>query len=286
MAPKGQKRSRTADDATQEPSTDAPQDCVHRHHLLSIRAGADASPVAAAAEALVGVVPGVISSKLTPILAGSKKAKGFTHQHLVKLGRADAVGEYDAHAASAEVERDLAAIATDDLVYCIDATAYGKLAGKVALVTGSSSGIGKDVALAYAREGCDCVLNYPTGDAAQEANAAEVARQIALLGRQALVHAADITSAAEVEAMVAAALRHYGHLDILVNNAGMASSAPVEEMPEEMWDTMMRVNLKGGIACGPRMHAARMTPTCIRPACIACGPRMHAARMRPTGIRP
>ena len=90
------------------------------------------------------------------------------------------------------------------------------------------------MAIAYAREGCDIVLNYPTGDSGQAKNAEDVAAEIALLGRKAVIAAADITSASEVDAMVALAVRELGQVDILVNNAGMASSAPVEEMPEAM----------------------------------------------------
>jgi len=129
----------------------------------------------------------------------------------------------------------------------------------VALITGSSSGIGKDVAIAFAREGCDIVINYPSGDGAQALKAAEVAEAIELMGRRAIVAAADITSGTEVRAMVDKAIAQLGQIDILVNNAGMASSATIEAMPEDMWDTMMRVNLKGLYLCThtvlPHMYA-------------------------------
>lgn len=82
------------------------------------------------------------------------------------------------------------------------------------------------------------MINYPTGNASQATNAADVAASVVALGRRALVVAADVAKEAEVKAMVGAALSEFGKIDILVNNAGMASASPVEQMPEEMWDTM------------------------------------------------
>jgi hypothetical protein len=206
---------------------------VHRHILLKLK-GDVPSEATAAAAALETLVAGVIRSELTPI-TDSAQAKGFTHRHLVVLGSTDALAAYDAHAAPKALRsQHLDALMLDELTYEVVGIVGGKLAGKTALITGSSSGIGKDVALAFAREGCDVVLNYPSGDEKQAANAADVAREVGLLGRRAVVAAADITSASEVEAMVKLALASYGQIDILVNNAGMASSAPVQEMPEDM----------------------------------------------------
>ncbi|MBU3670996.1 MAG: SDR family oxidoreductase [Sinobacteraceae bacterium] len=118
-----------------------------------------------------------------------------------------------------------------------------RLAGRVALVTGSSSGIGRGVALAYAREGADVIVNHPTvGEAAA---AEEVARGIREAGRRALVVRADVSQEPDVERLVAAAREALGQIDILVNNAGIAAAAPVHEMSVETWDRVLGVHLRG-----------------------------------------
>ena len=118
-----------------------------------------------------------------------------------------------------------------------------RLAGRVALVTGSSSGIGRGVALAYAREGADVIINHPTvGEAAA---AEEVARGIREAGRRALVVRADVSQESEVERLVASARESFGRIDILVNNAGIAAAAPIHEMTAETWDRVLGVHLRG-----------------------------------------
>lgn len=118
-----------------------------------------------------------------------------------------------------------------------------RLAGRVALVTGSSSGIGRGVALAFASEGADVVINHPT--AAETAAAEEVAAAVRQAGRRALVLRADVSQEAEVERLVAAARDAFGHIDILVNNAGIAAAAAVHEMTTETWDRVLGVHLRG-----------------------------------------
>ena len=96
------------------------------------------------------------------------------------------------------------------------------LRDQTALITGSSSGIGRGVALAMAAAGADVVVNHPT---AAEVDAAEqVAQAVRAVGRRALVVCADVSDASAVEAMVAEALATFGKIDVLVNNADRKST--------------------------------------------------------------
>ena len=96
-----------------------------------------------------------------------------------------------------------------------------KLKNKVALITGASSGIGAGVAVAFAREGADVVINFPGKK--QEKNARAVASAVRKAGRKALLVQADVSKEAPVKRMVNAALKRFGRIDVLVNNAGIAS---------------------------------------------------------------
>ena len=118
-----------------------------------------------------------------------------------------------------------------------------KLAGRIALVTGSSSGIGRGVALAYAREGADVVINHPT--AAEAAAAARVAAEIAACGREVLVCQADVSDEGQVATMVGAAIARFGRIDILVNNAGIAAAGAVHELEAAVWDRVIAIHLRG-----------------------------------------
>ena len=131
------------------------------------------------------------------------------------------------------------------------------LQNHIALVTGSSSGIGRGVAIAMAAAGADLVINCP---GASERQAAEqVAEEVRACGRRALVACADVSDAAQVEAMVAAALGEYGRIDILVNNAGSAIAGAAHEMPVDLWDRVIAVHLRGAFlvtrAVLPQMYA-------------------------------
>jgi NAD(P)-dependent dehydrogenase (short-subunit alcohol dehydrogenase family) len=120
-----------------------------------------------------------------------------------------------------------------------------RLEGKIALVTGASSGIGKATALAFAREGASVVVA-----ARREAETEEAARQIRDAGGQAIAVATDVSSEAQVQALVAAAIRTYGRLDIAFNNAGIfGTEGPVHEVATEYWDAIMGINLKGTWLC-------------------------------------
>lgn len=116
-----------------------------------------------------------------------------------------------------------------------------KLAGKVALVTGSSQGIGRGIATRFAQEGADVVINYnrtPGG-------AQEVLREVEAAGRRGLVVQADMGKLDDIRKLIATAVAHFGHLDILVNNAGVETHAPFWEVTEEDYDRVLDINLKG-----------------------------------------
>ncbi|HRU05578.1 MAG TPA: glucose 1-dehydrogenase [Candidatus Brocadiia bacterium] len=117
---------------------------------------------------------------------------------------------------------------------------------KVAIVTGSASGIGKGIAFGLARAGAHLVIADINLDAARGV-AAEIAQEKL---PKALALAVDVTNKASVEAMVDAALKEFGRLDILVNNAGIAPSAPLTDFSEQDWDRCVTINLKGYFLCG------------------------------------
>jgi 3-hydroxybutyrate dehydrogenase len=115
-----------------------------------------------------------------------------------------------------------------------------QLAGKSALVTGSSSGIGRAIAVAFAREGANVMLNG-FGDAAEiEAFRAGLEKEH---GVKARFHGADMAKPAEIADMVSKAEAELGAVDILVNNAGVQFVSPVDEFPVEKWDAIIAVNL-------------------------------------------
>ena len=116
-----------------------------------------------------------------------------------------------------------------------------RLENKVAVVTGSSSGIGEAIALAFAREGAAVVVNYSRHeDAAQK-----VLQKVEAAGGKGLVVGADVSDPKEVEAMVQQAVGTLGRLDIMVNNAGMERKMPFLQTPFEVWQETIAVNLTG-----------------------------------------
>ncbi|WP_026638413.1 3-hydroxybutyrate dehydrogenase [Bordetella petrii] len=114
------------------------------------------------------------------------------------------------------------------------------LKGKVALVTGSTSGIGLGIAAAFAQQGANVVLNG-FGEAAQiEKLRADLASRH---GVQVLYDAADLSRGDAVRQLVEHAVQSLGRIDILVNNAGIQHTAPIEEFPAEKWDAILALNL-------------------------------------------
>ena len=120
-----------------------------------------------------------------------------------------------------------------------------ELAGKVALVTGASRGIGRATALELARRGAKVAVNYVSNRAAAEAVAADAVAT----GAEALVVAADVGDTAAVEAMVKAVQERWGRIDILVNNAGQARDGLAMRMDLEDWDFVLRTNLTSAFLC-------------------------------------
>jgi 3-hydroxybutyrate dehydrogenase len=114
------------------------------------------------------------------------------------------------------------------------------LKGKVAIVTGSTSGIGLGIARALAGAGCDVMLNGFGEASAIETERAQVAGDF---GVRAAFDPADMTKPAEIAQMVEAATRELGRVDIVVNNAGIQHTAPVEDFPVERWDAVIAINL-------------------------------------------
>ena len=116
----------------------------------------------------------------------------------------------------------------------------GRLAGKAALITGADSGIGRAVALAFAREGADVVLSYLD----EHADATEAASWVEKAGRRAVLVPGDVSGEAHCQELVARTVREFGKIDILVNNAAFqASHESIEEISAEEWDKTFRTNI-------------------------------------------
>jgi NAD(P)-dependent dehydrogenase (short-subunit alcohol dehydrogenase family) len=116
-----------------------------------------------------------------------------------------------------------------------------RLKGKVAIVTGAGRGIGRAIALGYAREGAAVVVNYSRSSEAAD----EVVRIIQSTGGKALAVRADVSKLTDLDALLASTTNTFGTLDIVVNNAGIEFNEPVLEATEEAWDQTIGVNLKG-----------------------------------------
>lgn len=112
---------------------------------------------------------------------------------------------------------------------------------KVALVTGSSRGIGRAIARRLAREGYDVCINYIE----RKDKAEELAAELRGLGVRAMTYRADVADKAAVNAMVSAVKKAYGSVTCLVSNAGVAGQSLFQDVSEEMWDRYFAVNVKG-----------------------------------------
>lgn len=119
-----------------------------------------------------------------------------------------------------------------------------RLSGKIALITGAGSGIGKATALLFAREGASVVAAY-----FEPADGEALERDAAGLPGSLIVVPADITRESDARRLVDAALSRFGGLDILVNCAGIVVNAGITETSEELWDRVLDVNLKGVFFC-------------------------------------
>lgn len=121
----------------------------------------------------------------------------------------------------------------------------GRLSGAVAVVTGSSRGLGKAIAIGFAAEGADVIINYVQN----EAGAKETAEAIRQLGCRTHIIRADVAQRANVKQLFSEAVATFGKIDILVNNAGVNKRGWFEEITDEDWDMIMDINLKGPFMC-------------------------------------
>lgn len=118
------------------------------------------------------------------------------------------------------------------------------LSGKVAVVTGTSRGLGQYFARALAKAGADLVIT-----SRELSRLTEFRQEIESLGRKALAVQLDVLSQSDIDSMVQSAVREYGKIDILVNNAGLNIRRPSVEFSREDWDTVLDTNLKGSFFC-------------------------------------
>jgi NAD(P)-dependent dehydrogenase (short-subunit alcohol dehydrogenase family) len=116
-----------------------------------------------------------------------------------------------------------------------------RMQDKVALVTGSSAGIGEAIAKRFAKEGAKVAINYKSNDD----GAARVVGEITEAGGVAKPFKADVSKVPEIERLVQAVIDEYGRIDVLVNNAGVFRTVPVMETTEEIWDEQLDLNLRG-----------------------------------------
>jgi 3-oxoacyl-[acyl-carrier protein] reductase len=120
-----------------------------------------------------------------------------------------------------------------------------KLKDKIALVTGSSRGVGRAVALGFAKQGANVIVNYTSNENA----ANEVVAAIQSMGVKAISVKADVAQKSEAEILVNSAIDAFGRLDILVNNAGFTRPAMMIKMTEDQWDQVVDIHLKGAFLC-------------------------------------
>jgi glucose 1-dehydrogenase len=119
------------------------------------------------------------------------------------------------------------------------------LTGQKALVTGASSGIGREIAISLAEYGADVLVNFASAPAGAEATVADIKRS----GGQAFAFRADVSDEEQVEAMYRRMLDEFGTIDILVNNAGLQQDAAFDEMSLAQWNRVIGVNLTGQFLC-------------------------------------
>jgi len=122
-----------------------------------------------------------------------------------------------------------------------------ELENRIAIITGSSTGIGAGVAEAFADEGATVIINYP--DESELQNAQNVLKKIIKLSPQSQIIQANVSKENEVISMINEVNSNHGTIDILVNNAGIATSALVHDMTSNMWDELISIHLKGTFLC-------------------------------------
>ena len=135
-----------------------------------------------------------------------------------------------------------------------------RLKDKVALITGAGRGIGRDIALAYAREGAHVVIND-----VDPATSETTARDAAQIGGQTLAVVASVADTADVNRLIDTVVRERGRIDIVVNNAMRIVPGKLEELPESAWDTTMNIGLKGAfmVSQAAARHMIRQRSGCF-----------------------
>jgi 3-oxoacyl-[acyl-carrier protein] reductase len=123
--------------------------------------------------------------------------------------------------------------------------ASGRLAGKIALITGAGRGFGRAIALAFAREGARVAANYLVSRAGAE----EVVEEAGRLGTEAIALRGDVAREDDVQGLIAGTLARFGRLDVLVNNAGIMVRGPRLDVPAEAWRRMFDINVTGTLLC-------------------------------------
>jgi NAD(P)-dependent dehydrogenase (short-subunit alcohol dehydrogenase family) len=138
----------------------------------------------------------------------------------------------------------------------------GRLAGKAAVITGGDSGIGKAVAIAYAREGADVLISYLD----EHDDARDTARWVEEAGRKAVLVAGDLSQPAHCREVVAKAVEAFGRIDVLVSNAAyQMTRTSLEEIPDEEWDHTLALNL------GALFHLTKAAVPHMRPGSSVIG---------------
>jgi len=126
------------------------------------------------------------------------------------------------------------------------------LEDQVAVVTGASRGIGRQIAIDFAKAGVHVVVTARSSENAPSRLPGTIeatARQVEALGRQALAIPVDVTKEEDIQQMAERTLKEFGRCDILVNNAAISAPAPFHETPLKRWDLVMNVNLRGPVMC-------------------------------------
>jgi glucose 1-dehydrogenase len=127
------------------------------------------------------------------------------------------------------------------------------LKGKVAVVTGGNSGIGKAIVLELAKQGASIVIDYVSHPEATEA----LEKQVAALGDQAIGLDADVSKVADLQKLISAAVQKFGRLDVMVNNAGVETRTSVLDTTEEQYERVLQINLKSAFF-GTQLAARQM----------------------------
>ena len=128
----------------------------------------------------------------------------------------------------------------------------GKLEGKTAIITGAGRGIGREVALLYAKEGAKVIVNdlgvSVDGEGKDNSPASQVVNEIKAMGGEAIANFGDVSDMDQAEDLVRTALNEWGKLDILVNVAGILRDRMIFNMTGEEWDAVVKVHMRGTFA--------------------------------------